>query len=68
MCWITGRPLNRHLPARVFDIPPKKTGEDGAERAGETRGHTLAFIRLEYAAIVAAPLYLFIALDEAGFL
>lgn len=48
-------------------MPRKVTGDDGVVRTVETSGHTFAFVRLEYAGIVAAPLYLFIALEDAGF-
>ena len=67
LCWTVGRMLNRDLPGRVFEVPARNgtpPGNDPLSRG--IRGHTLAFIRLEYAGIVAVPLYLFIALEDAG--
>lgn len=67
LCWTAGRWLNRDLPRRVFEVPARKGTPPGADPLSfGTKGHTLAFVRLEYAGIVAAPLYLFIALKDAG--
>ncbi len=63
LCWVTGRPLNRGLPPRVLAVPSKL-----GSWADPSLGHTLAFVRLEYAGLVALPLYLFIAIEEAGWL
>ena len=67
LCWIAGRRWNRDLPRRVFELPRRGTNPvTGAFRPKGTRSHTLAFVRLEYARLVAFPLYLFVALEEAG--
>lgn len=68
LCWIVGRALNRNLPRRILDVPQRvKDPTTGAWRAVATAGHTLAVVRLEYPGLVAAPPYLFIALEQAGF-
>jgi hypothetical protein len=67
LCWIVGRPLNRNLPTRIFDPPRRVTDPvTGTTQTVGANGHTLAFVRLEYAGLIAVPLYLFIALEEAG--
>jgi hypothetical protein len=69
LCWIVGRPLNRNLPARIFDVPRRvKDPVTATPQIEGATSHTLAFVRLEYAGLVAVPLYLFIALEQAGFL
>ena len=65
LCWVTGRALNRGLPSKVFDIPGEGAGNVRDPFA--SAGHTLAFVRLEYAGLIAALLYGFVALEHAGF-
>jgi hypothetical protein len=68
LCWLAGRPLNRNLPRQVFDLPRRvKDPKTGIPQTVGATGHTLAFVRLEYAGLVAAPPYLFIVLEQAGF-
>jgi hypothetical protein len=68
LCWAVGRPLNRNLPKRIFDVPRRVNDPaTGTLQTVGATGHTLAFVRLEYAGLVAAPVYLFIALEHAGF-
>ena len=66
LCWTLGRWLNRDLPRRVFEAPARNAPRGTDPLSHGVEGHTLAFIRLEYAGMVAAPLYLFIALKDAG--
>ena len=66
LCWTLGRWLNRDLPRRVFEGPARNAPPGTDPLSHGVEGHTLAFVRLEYAGIVAAPLYLFIALEDAS--
>lgn len=56
-CYGAGRVLNRGLPPKVFD-----RNDDGT-----SSGHTLAFIRLEYAGALTVFVFVLFWLDRAGF-
>lgn len=69
LCWLVGRPMNKNLPRRIFDPPRRvKDPTTGKSQTVGATGHTLAFVRLEYAGLIAVPLYLFIALQQSGLL
>jgi hypothetical protein len=56
-CYVAGRWLNRGLPHAFVDRNPD----------GSSKGHTLGFIRLEYAGLLTLLGLGLILLDRAGF-
>ena len=67
-CWVIGRLLNRGLPTRVIDTP--RTVLDpgsGAPIYQPPTGHTVAFLRVEYAGWLQVAVLLLMHLERAGF-
>lgn len=57
-CWLLGRLLNRDAPRKFFDLPHSEIDPETKEpRHYGSSGHTLAFVRLEYAGLFVIVYY-----------
>ncbi len=65
-CYLVGRFLNRNAPRKFFDLPWSEIDPQTKKPIHHpTTGHTLAFIRLEYAGVLAVVVLLVMWLEKA---
>jgi hypothetical protein len=67
-CLIAGRMLNRDLPTRIVDLPQKRVDPATGEQLpiAASQGHTVFFIRLEFAFLIAGPIFFLYAGNQLG--